>query len=560
MGVDYGEYLAKLIKETLAKYPVRVAHRLKDYPLVGPSGVRKVLGGFDLEFFGKAYFPEYHKHSTPWFHKEAYAELDRVINNPPRRARIVRAWPRSNAKSTIYNFFVPTNAALYGKRRMMVQASDSESQAEGFLADIKNALDNKEYILEDFGDTRGAVWRSDMISVKSASGDTSWIVAVGAGSSVRGLRKAENRPSLITIDDLENDDSVLTPDRIDKMWLWFQRALMNLGDEYTDVIAVGTVLAENCVLDRLLRSPTWDTKKLSAVIKWSASPLWEDWKKIYTDLSLSKEAREATADEFYAAHEAEMLDGTEVLWPEGKPYVELMKINVDIGETAFYSEHQNEPINFAECLFRPEWLYYYDQEELDRVRIVDIIGAIDPSLGKNKMSDYTAFITLGRGDNGFIYVLDAVVERMTPDRIIELVLAKATEYNYTRVGIEVHAFQELLRSQLARESALRRIYLPIVDIRFSKDKVLRVSELIPLVKNHYLRFNREHRLLIEQLLGFPKLSKDDGPDALHQAATLIIKGPVSDPMLTGVVPSRGYHDDDDDDDDAPKFNARHFYS
>ena len=57
------------------------------------------------------------------------------------------------------------------------------------------------------------------------------------------------------------------------------------------------------------------------------------------------------------------------------------------------------------------------------------------------------------------------------------------------------------------------IYLPIQGVRSAEDKTIRVSALQPDVKNGYLRFGPDQRLLIEQLAQFPLGAHDDGPDA-----------------------------------------------
>lgn len=556
---DYSGYLKNLIQQTLPKCSKEIIKRLADAPLTGPGGVRQTLGKVDLEFFSKAYFPQYFEHDTPDFHKTAYNELDKVLNNPPKGARIVRAWPRGNAKSSIYNFFTPCNAALYGRRKFLVQVSESEAQAEGFLGDIKNALDDNDYIVEDFGNVEGATWRSDQISLRSVTGETVWIAAVGAGSGIRGLRKAEFRPDILIVDDLDSDESVLTPARISKMYAWFQRALMNLGTVTTDVIVVGTVIAYASVLDTLLKSPTWDARTLRAISSWSASPLWEEWTKLYTDTSVSKDERELAAGTFYKANETEMLEGTEVLWPAGRPYVDLMKIYVNIGEAAFHAEHQNDPVNLDECLFKPDWITYYTPAEVAQTRIVEYYGALDPSLGKTRLADYSAFTVLGRGQNGVMYVIESIIERMHPERIIETLLRLGRQYEFRRFSIEVNQWQDLLRLMVLERTAKEGLYLPIVELRHSRDKVIRVQTMLPYIKNGYVRFNKDHKLLLEQLLGFPKLRHDDGPDSLEMAVRMIAQGPAMEPMLSGTSP-QVRRSDDDDDDDLPGFRQTHFYS
>lgn len=556
--INYAEYLAELIKKTIRKYPAEVKRKLLECPLSGPQGVRKILGEIDREFFAKAYFPEYFEHDTPQFHSDAYAELDALLNFPSSAARKIRIWPRGNAKSTIYNFFTPLHSALYAKRMFIVQVSDTETQAQTFLTDIKNAIEGNAFIIEDFGELKGPIWRADMVCINSIVGQPIYIAAVGAGSGIRGLRKAQFRPDLIIVDDLENDESVLTSERINKLHQWFQRALMNLGNDRTDVIVVGTIIAFDCVLDRLSKNPTWDAKKLQAIIAWSPSTLWEDWKKIYTDLSISKEERVRQSDKFYRENEEELLRDTEVLWPDGWPYLALMKIYVDIGDAAFHAERQNEPINFDECPFKPEWFSYYTQEELNNVRITSYYGALDPSLGKSRLSDFTALVIIGRGTNGFLYVVEAIIERMNPDRILELLLQKGREYSFVRFGIETNQWQDLLRIMFIERSAREGLYLPIIELKHTKDKVMRVQSLIPYVKNSYIKFSHQHTLLLEQLKGFPKVKHDDGPDALEMAVRLVNQGPTTEAMLTGEMPKNDRYDSDDDDDSG--MGMRHFFS
>ena len=80
-----------------------------------------------------------------------------------------------------------------------------------------------------------------------------------------------------------------------------------------------------------------------------------------------------------------------------------------------------------------------------------------------------------------------------------------------------------MKEQLAKESARQGIYLPIQGVRSAEDKTIRVSALQPDVKNGYLRFGPDQRLLIEQLAQFPLGAHDDGPDALAGAMALARK-------------------------------------
>jgi len=48
-------------------------------------------------------------------------------------------------------------------------------------------------------------------------------------------------------------------------------------------------------------------------------------------------------------------------------------------------------------------------------------------------------------------------------------------------------------------------------------KSLRIEALLPDIQNGKIRFNKGHRLLIEQLELYPNARHDDGPDALAMA-------------------------------------------
>ncbi len=51
------------------------------------------------------------------------------------------------------------------------------------------------------------------------------------------------------------------------------------------------------------------------------------------------------------------------------------------------------------------------------------------------------------------------------------------------------------------------------------DKTLRIQTMQPDIKNKYIKFNRRHKRLLEQLVQFPMGAHDDGPDALEGCRT-----------------------------------------
>lgn len=509
-------------------------------PLTGENGIRKKLGAIDLEFFGRAYFPHYFSRPSPEFHRE----LDdiwqqgvlkgrfpltpsdaKAISRLPGVRRVVAA-PRGHAKSTNLTFKGTMHSTLYQYKHYPIIISDSSDQAEGFLDNIRVEFEENPAIREDFGDLAGSVWRSNVLVTKT----NIKIEAIGSGKKIRGRKHRNWRPDLLILDDVENDENVRTPEQRAKLDGWFKKAVSKAGDDYTDIVYIGTLLHYDSLLANTLKNPAYRAIKYQAVISFSsADDLWQKWESIYTDLENDDREREALA--FFQDHRAAMLEGTQVLWEEKLSYYDLMVMRVSEGESAFNSEMQNEPINPDDCIFVQEWFEFYNEAEINfRDQVFQFFGFVDPSLGKTKKSDFSAIVTLAKHKtSGYMYVVDADIERRHPDRIITDVLEKEKWLRatfgrgYKKLGAEVNQFQWFLKEELAKASARAGLYLPIEEVQQTSDKVLRIQTLQPDIKNKYIKFNPKHKRLLEQLYHFPMGAHDDGPDALEGARTIAKK-------------------------------------
>ena len=534
--------LCTLLKDFLKRddTPERVRLRREfeaGLPLTGEDGLRRKLGAIDMEFFGRAYFPHYFSRPSPEFHRELDAIWQqgvlkgrypltpadtKAISRLPGVRRAVAA-PRGHAKSTNLTFKGTMHSTLYGYKHYPIIISDSSEQAEGFLDNIRVEFEENTAILEDFGPLAGSVWRSNVLVTKT----NIKIEAIGSGKKIRGRKHRNWRPDLIILDDVENDENVRTPEQRSKLKNWFDKAVSKSGDDYTDIVYIGTLLHYDSLLAKTLTNPAYRSIKYKAVIQFSqADDLWQQWESIFTDLA--NDDREADALAFFQAHKAAMLEGTQVLWEEKLSYYDLMVMRVSEGEASFNSEEQNEPINPDDCLFMEEWFEYYNEAEINfRAPVFDFFGFIDPSLGKTKRSDFSAIVTLAKHrSSGYMYVVDADIERRHPDRIIADVLAKerwlraSFGHGYRKLGAETNQFQWFLKEELAKASAKAGLYLPIEEVQQTSDKVMRIQTLQPDVKNKYIKFNRRHKRLLEQLTQFPMGAHDDGPDALEGARSI----------------------------------------
>lgn len=557
---QYMEYLQDLIMTYLSKHFTdeeiqELAERpIKDkkgkvvsegLPLIGPYGLRKQLGEIDYEFFARAYFPEACFYPPCQFHHEQYEEM-RWIEQNGGGAKIAIAAPRESAKSTLWNTIYAINNALYAKKHYIVIVSDSYDQAVGDLAKIKEQIEDNELILQDFGGLKGkSTWKTDAILTKNDV----LIIAKGSGQKIRGIKHKHYRPDLLILDDIEDDESVASPDQRKKLMNWFNKVVTKAGSTYTDIVVIGTILHYDSLLNNLLERPGYRRKKYQAVIKDSDSPLWDEWTEIYTDLTRSEHIDPVTGEagnvkqarEFFQKHKEEMTAGVELIWPEAKDIYYYKCAYIDEGPAAYNSEFQNNPVDPTESWITFEDFHYYDGPNdagLPPLPQCVTKGACDPSLGKNDRSDFSAICSLGRDSAGYIYVIESNGERRKPDKIIQDIIYRQQIYGYVEFYAEPVQFQELMADNLRKESAQAGVYVNVVtEPRPKGKKEDRIKQLQPLIKNGYIRFSRKQKVLIEQLVYLGSLKHDDEADALQQAAALFVGAPreFTHSMLPGLA-------------------------
>lgn len=507
-------------------------------PLYGQRGLRKALGAIDLQYFGRAYLPHYYVTEPPPFHDELdqiwidgvlkglHVLADPKLINRQEGCRAAIAAPRGHAKSTSFTFKDSLHAIVYQYKHYILILSDSSEQAEVFLGDIRSELEDNPHIKQDFGDLKGErYWTaSGFLTATNIK-----VEGIGSGKKIRGRRHKQWRPDLILLDDIENDTNINTPEQRTKLSNWFKKAVSSAGAGYTDILYVGTVLHYDSLLCKVMSDPAYKSVKYQAVVAWSErDDLWEEWKRIYTDLSNADHEADALA--FFEANKEGMLAGTQVLWEAKNSYYKLMKEKISLGDAAFNSEYQNDPLDPATCLFSEETTTFYDDDPPDfRDKRFVFFGANDPSLGKNNKADTSSILALAVDTtSGIMYLLEEDVEKRLPDKIIadaigmQRRLTMLFAHGFRVFGVENVQFQSFFADVMAKESAKLGVYLPVVQIPSLLPKKVRIESLVPFVRNGYLRFSRKHKKTLEQMYQYPMGKNDDAPDCLEMVVKLAI--------------------------------------
>jgi len=492
----------------------------------------------DFRNFRKYYFPHYNRLEDSSFHKDVSLMLNEASSK--RGTKLAIAAPRCSAKSTLVTLQYVIYCICYRVESFIVIISNTSDQAQGFLGDIKRELESNEKLMKDFPEAceTGAKpapprWTQKEILTKNGIK----IIALGAEQQMRGRRNKEHRPSLIIMDDIEQDNSVQTPESYYKLQDWLDKAVLKSGTSNTNMVFVGTIHHYDSLLAKFT-SPDmyqgWKKMIYRSIISWADNiGLWEEWKNIFCNRKdYEGESGIIAAKNFFEANREEMLKGTVVLWPQSKGYYELMVLREEEGHISFDSEMQNEPVNPRDCIFNQDDIQYWDDKFDTDAELIEhlknnkfstkVFAGCDPSLGKsNRRGDYSAVICILYDiKNAIAYVLDADLEKRDPEKTIVDILTLHKKRKFDYLAFESNGFQSIMSDQITKRANEQNTPLKVEKVENKTDKRARIESLQPLIKNGLIQFSRKQRILLEQLKYYPKGSHDDGIDALQMAYDL----------------------------------------
>ena len=155
-------------------------------------------------------------------------------------------------------------------------------------------------------------------------------------------------------------------------------------------------------------------------------------------------------------------------------------------------------------------------------------------MSAKRKNDYSAIVAVGRGIDNYFYVLEADVQKRTPDKIIEdakEIIARYYKYKPSIV-VETNQMQAFFSSTLKRDMVNTGIYLDWIEVyrKPGDSKCSRIESLVPHIKNGYIKFKASQKILLSQLRNYPK-GHDDAPDCLESALA---------PMLSSNKASFGF--------------------
>ncbi len=513
------------------------------------------------DFFRK--FLSHHcRHDFNPMHLFSFEQYAKHHTEPlPHRTgrRLAIAAPRGAAKSTVHTLLFPIMDFLYGRERHQVIISGTLTQAKNRLATISHELRNNQLIRDTFFGGKVPKFK---VNSKRIELNGCCIEAFSAGSELRGISHGEYRPTRIILDDVEQSRNATKAYHRNNMLKWYDEVVENLGDNYTHITIVGTILHTDSLLSTLLNRPGYKGQLYRSIQEWDSCPeLWRQWQRIYTDKSLEDASESAL--EFFLQHEDEMTAGTSVLWPSKESYYILQQRLLTLGRCAFFKEKQNQPLKDGSQIFdtglwqrfispegyiqvMPQGLTLEQQEAAalarrencaqsppaaHRLDELKYYGFLDPAMGKatSRDGDYAAIVTVAKAPDNTLYVMNVWMEKASPMKQVEQIFALHERYRYQKFGYESNGFQETLGKFIREEQERRRRdgshwTLPITDVKNVHNKHSRISLLEPHILAGSILFQQDlpHQFYIQaDEYDGHRNNHDDGLDALASCVEMI---------------------------------------
>lgn len=425
-----------------------------------------------------------------------------------------RIAPRGSAKTT----WMTTGYVLYciaeKHESFVLLLSETSDQAKGFLNQIKEELEDNRALARDYPLVVGIGSKWDSSHIVTNNGIQ--VVAKSVGGSIRGVKKRQNRPSLIVIDDPNERDDAYSPVKRQRKWEWFTLDVSSVGDiATTNTLVAGTPIHGEAICCKLKDTPGWKTKSYRSIIEFpKRMDMWATWERMLTNLG--DQDRINTARAFYESHKAEMDEGAVLLWPERESLYDLMSFKAANGDRAFGSEKQDEPGVDGATEWPPEYFdwpgFWFDDWPTG---LISRVYSLDPSKGKDsKSSDYQAHTKVGVCLDGTICI-EADLRRENVSLMAARAINESIDFASMELTVEDNGTMGMIEPEFRRTMQELKKFAPLRTITNSEHKMVRIRTVGPWLARKQIRVRNTPggKLLVAQWKSVPNGEFDDGPDS-----------------------------------------------
>lgn len=524
---------------------IELKHFLKSLPKLNDkdSSKRVSKAKSDFAFFVQTYFTHHIKagmenlsdnkdfKETSLFRTWVYQTLPQIKHNK----LCIKAY-RGAAKTTLISRLFVLWEILRGAKRYAILISSTLDLAKEGIDVIKTELEDNANLINDFNIKQGSVWTNEEIVFGIDELGLCKIKSFGAGKKIRGTNFLSKRPDLIICDDIENDENIESKTQRDKLYNWFNKAILKLPSRLNPhylIIIVGTTLHYDSLLQRLDKRDDFKCFSFPLVLSFppNLDEILQNLGELKQESKGAKNKSKSQAKDKAEKGEAKQTrSNAQAHTILGKKPTLLLKglklddsalnpleILSDLAQdrASFFSEFQNLPLDKENAPLA----HYSTYSDLPR-NIDAIIIGIDPSLGKLR-GDYFALSQLFYSKQAKKIYANAQGFKITPEKMLDKIIAlylKTSKITQTiTIATEEVAFQEFFKTQLKAKFQALGLFVPIVGIKNTQNKAVRLDALAPLLKDESILINENALLLREELDSYPKCTHDDLLDSVEIA-------------------------------------------
>ena len=455
----------------------------------------------NMILFGKVVVPNMFSSESPEFH---YDVTKHLMNKSLKQINIIA--PRGHAKSSIVGGIFPLWHIMFEKGpKLIVLISRTQDHAVKLLGTIKDILDystNFRQLFGYWGMNSARSWAKSEVELK----DGTMIICKGTGQQLRGIKHGNQRPTLIILDDPEDENNTKTAEAMESNLRWLlQSAIPSLDPNKGRIAIIGTPIHQRCIVETLKEMSGWKNLLYKPDLDNNVA-LWESWHPIS---KLKQKKRELES---------------------------INRVSV------FYREYMCEVVGDEDQLFKEEYINYYDgklihddlgnsflkisyinHSDTDEERPVNVFMGVDPASSTRQTADYSTIVPVAIDTEGNRFVLSYYRKRATPMALAEAILEYFKIYKPEKVRIESVGYQEMLREYVKVRCEEQNMFIPGLEIKENPrtSKSIRLETMEPYFAQNKFYMRKDMRELKDELLLYPRGKHDDLLDGLYYATKKI---------------------------------------
>ena len=356
----------------------------------------------NINTFAEVFFPDTVTNKIPSFHQEFYDFLFADGNG-------AMAAPRGHAKSSITGIMFLIYSIVNNMEKYIVYVSQNHSKTVQFLDPVRYEFKENKLLRFVYGDLTPSAARDDDGKDREDCFDTKGcrVEAASFEKNIRGFKHKNNRPSLIILDDIEDDMRVLNPELRVKDKNKLNKIIIPSLDIDGKIKMIGTLLHHDSLLS--------------------------DKIKLYG------------GKVFRACDE----NVENLLWPERFTREILLQIKHDIGSIPFQQEYMNNPIDTTLSLIKREWIEQcFDpnlsyEESIKQEYKMKTLGC-DFAFSDRVTADTSPFMGLGSKDDKFYLLsnMGDIYKGLSINEQLHIIKDKLhAQHNYDQIGLEENSIK-----------------------------------------------------------------------------------------------------------------------